>query len=311
METNMAVRAEDVQTDRRWGGDPFGAAEVRWTHYIKEHRAWLGFCLALSLLLLGWLTRDLHLLTAEHGVGYALGIVSAACMLVLLLYPLRKRFKFLKFIGPLPKWFRNHMVLGVSAPIIALYHCNFQLGSTNSQIALFSAMVVAGSGLIGRFIYSKIHHGLYGRKANLKELLARVKLTPPGQGILGNFVPDLTRRIAEYDRQVLVPPKGFIDCMKLALTLSIRTRLQTLKLYRFTRQSLVFHASRSKVVTQHQARFETVVRQYIRTHLRHVRRVAEFAAYDRLFALWHKLHFPFFVALVVTVVIHVAVVHLY
>jgi len=307
----MAVRAEDVQTDRRWAGDPFGEPQTRWPQYFRKHKAFFGFCLTVAFLLTGWLIRERHWLTAESGIGYVLGIVSALCMLILLLYPLRKRFKILKFIGPLPKWFRNHMVLGVSAPVIALYHCNFQLGSMNSRIALYSAMVVAGSGLIGRFIYSKIHHGLYGRKANLKELLARIKMTPPGEEFLGNFVPELTRRIAEYDKQVLKPPKGFIDCVKLAFTLAIRTRLETMKLYRFTRNSIVFNARRSKVVEQHRRRFESIVRQYIRTHLRQVRRVAEFAVYDRLFALWHKLHFPFFVALLVSVIVHVAAVHLY
>ena len=138
-----------------------------------------------------------------------------------------------------------------------------------------------------------------------------MKLTPPGEGVLGNFVPELMRRIAEYDRQVLVPPKGFFDSFKLALTLAIRTRLQTLRLIRFTRQSLLFHASHSTVVAQHHAQFDQAVRQYIRTHLRSVRRVAEFTAYDRLFALWHKVHFPFFVALLVSVVVHVLVVHFY
>ena len=307
----MAARAEDVQTERRWGNEPFGSPGVRWSQYFKKHKGKFGFLLAGFAVLTGWLIKDKHLLTAESGIGYVLGIVSAACMLILLLYPLRKRFKFLKFIGPMPKWFRNHMVLGVSAPIIALYHSNFQLGSTNSRIALFSAIVVAGSGLVGRFIYQKIHHGLYGRKANLKELLAKVKLTPPGDSVLGNFVPELLERIAAYDKHVLKPPNGFLDCVKLAMTLNIRTRLQAMKLNRFTRQSLIFYARRSPMVAQHRDHFEAIVRQYIKRHLWHVRRVAEFAAYDRLFGLWHKLHFPFFVALLISVLIHVAVVHLY
>ncbi len=53
------------------------------------------------------------------------------------------------------------------------------------------------------------------------------------------------------------------------------------------------------------------MRQYVTAHLRHVHRVAEFTAYERIFSLWHKVHFPFFVTLVVTVVLHVLVVHLY
>lgn len=307
----MSVRAADVQAADPWGSDPFGANWLRWLRIFKQHRGWLGFALATFLVWFGWLNRERNLLTAEEGLGYMLGIVSVGCILVLLLYPLRKRFRLLKFIGPLSKWFRNHMVLGVTAPIAALYHCNFQLGSLNSRIALFSALLVAGSGLVGRFVYSKIHHGLYGRKANLKELLAQVKLTPPGEGVMGAFVPELMKRIAAFDRQVLVPPKGIIDTIKLPFTLAVRTRLQYFRLSRFTRQSLVFHASRSNVVAEHQAQMERAVCRYIRNHLRHVRRVAEFTAYDRLFALWHKVHFPFFVMLLTSVIIHVFVVHLY
>jgi len=307
----MAVNAEDVRPTRRWKGSPFGSGWPGWLQVCREHRGRLAIGLAIFLLLFGWLTRERGFLVADYGVGYMLGIVSAACMLVLLLYPLRKRYRILKFIGPLPKWFRNHMVLGVAAPIAALYHCSFQLGSLNSRIALFSALLVAGSGLVGRFIYAKIHRGLYGRKANLKELLARVKLTQPGIGTLGLFVPELMKRIAVFDREVLVPPKGTLDSLTLPLVLAFKIRRQRIRLMRFTRQTLLFQADSSEVVAEHRAQLEQTVRQYVTEHLRHVHRVAEFTAYERIFSLWHKVHFPFFVTLVVTVVLHVLVVHLY
>ena len=306
----MATRATDVQSAHQWQQDPFGGG-LSWRQRIRKHKSAVGFGLAASLVLAGWLIRDQHWLTAEHGVGYALGIVSVSCMTILLLYPLRKRYRFLKFIGPLPKWFRNHMVLGVSAPIAALYHCNFQLGSLNSRIALFSALAVAGSGLIGRFIYSKIHHGLYGRKANLKELLARVKVSTPGVGRLGAFLPKLNEEMMKFDREVLVPPQGLFQCIKLPFVLAIRTRLQYRRLMRFTRLTLAHQADRSSVVAEHRDRLESIIESYVRTHLHHVQRVASFTAYDRLFALWHKVHFPFFVLLFTSVIIHVAVVHLY
>ena len=307
----MAVNAEEVLPAGQWNDSPIGAARSGWRRFYREHRQWLLFGFATALLLFGWLNRGFDFLDAEEGVGYLLGIVSATCMLVLLLYPLRKRYRVLKFIGPLPKWFKKHMTLGVAAPIAALYHCNFQLGSLNSRIALFSALLVAGSGLVGRFIYSKIHHGLYGRKASLNELLKRVKLTVPGSGILGHFMPNLMKRIAAFDRDVLVPPKGIVDCLKLPFVLFVRTRLQEIRLMRFTRQSLLFQAMRSTAVAEHRAQLEKSVQQYVRTHLHHVRRVAEFVAYERLFSLWHKVHFPFFVALLVSVIVHVSVVHLY
>ena len=311
MDSEMAARAEDVQAVHAWKEDPFGAGGTDWRKFLSKFRGWLGLGLAAIAVIVGWHLRDYDYLSAEEGVGYALGIVSVGCMLVLLLYPLRKRFRILKFIGPLPKWFRNHMVLGAIAPIAALYHCNFQLGSLNSRIALFSALIVAGSGLIGRFIYSRIHRGLYGRKSNLKELLAQVKFTAPGEGVLGTFIPELMQRLATFDRSVMVPPKGWLDCFRMPIVLFVQTRIQYMRLARFTRASLQYQASRSPVVAEHQAQLERAICNFIATHLRRVRRVAEFTAYERLFALWHKVHVPFFVSLVLSVIVHVLVVHLY
>ena len=307
----MAARAKDVRAHGIWNDNPFGGGRVTGVTFPSIPRKYLAIFVVTGLLAGGWATRDYGLLQADEGIGYLLGIVSVMCMLTLLVYPLRKRFRFLKFIGPMPRWFRLHMILGVSAPITALYHCGFQLGSLNSRIALFSALIVAGSGLVGRFIYSKIHHGLYGRRASLKELLAQVKLTAPGQGVLGSFVPELMNRLASFDRKVLVPPKGLWDSFRLPLVLSIRTRLQYVRLVRFTRQSLAFQARRSTIVAEHQDQLERAICAFIASHLRCVRRVAEFTAYDRLFALWHKVHVPFFVSLVLSVVVHVIVVHVY
>jgi len=307
----MVTRAADIQAGHQWQSDPFDGSMAGWSQRFRKNKAAVGFSLAAFLLVIGWSIRGQHWLSAEQGVGYALGIVSVGCMMILLLYPLRKRFRILKFIGPLPKWFRNHMILGTTAPIAALYHCNFQLGSLNSRIALFSALTVAGSGLVGRFIYSKIHHGLYGRKATLKERLAQVKATTPGVGKLGTIVPELRARMSQFDRQVLVPPKGILECIRLPLVLAVKTRLHYWRLLRFTRLSLMYQASRSDVVAEHKDKLERVIGLYIREHLDQVRSVASFVAYDRLFKLWHKVHFPFFVVLLVTVIVHIAVVYLY
>jgi len=46
-------------------------------------------------------------------------------------------------------------------------------------------------------------------------------------------------------------------------------------------------------------------------HLAAVRKAAAFAFYERLFALWHVLHLPLFILLVLTAIIHVVAVHFY
>jgi len=308
----MAARAEAIKAPNALARSPFDTSTGRrWTTFFKRHKSRIGFSTAAALLLIGWLTRDFDWLTAKRGPGYALGFVSVGCMLVLLLYPLRKRYRWLRFIGPLPKWFRNHMVLGISAPIAALWHCGFQLGSLNSRVALFSALTVAGSGLVGRFIYSKVHHGLYGRKATLKELLAQVRATTPGHGKLGSLIPELAKRLSRYDKDVLKPPDSILDCMTLPFKLALRTRYQQYRLDRFVGVSLNYLATNSPLIAERKRDLRIVIRRHVRTHLRQVRRVAEFTAYDRLLALWHKLHFPFFVLMFISVTVHVAVVHLY
>ncbi len=306
----MAVSATELQTTRRLRPRRTVGGSARQSS-LKRYLAPIGFSFAFLLIVVGWLSSKNEYISAEEGLGYALGIVSVTCILILLLYPLRKRVRVLSFMGPTSKWFRNHMFFGVAAPIAALYHCNFQLGSLNSRIALFSALIVASSGFIGRFIYRKIHHGLYGRKASLQELLALIKLTGPDTRGIVSYIPELMRRIAAFDRQVLVPPKGIFESVTLPLALTIRTRIQYFRLIAFTRRSLATESRHSPIVAQHSDRLERATQRYVADHLRRVRRVAEFNAYERLFSLWHKVHLPFFFMLVVSTVIHVFVVHLY
>ena len=138
-----------------------------------------------------------------------------------------------------------------------------------------------------------------------------MKLHPPEEQGLDSFAPELMKRITKFDRQVLVPPKGILDSIRLPIVLAIKTRHQYFRLAIFTRQSLMYAAKRSADIARHRREFERATLLYIRTHLRQVRRVAEFNAYERLFALWHKVHIPFFVLLFLSVIVHVFVVHLY
>ena len=128
------------------------------------------FVLVCALLYCGWHFPTERYISPKRGIGYALGIVGGSLMLLLLVYSLRKRWGWLRFLGSTPSWFRFHMVLGVLGPLCILYHSNFSTGATNSNVALFCMLTVAGSGLIGRYIYAHIHHGLYGRKLELGEL---------------------------------------------------------------------------------------------------------------------------------------------
>ncbi len=286
--------------------------ELPW--WRKLYKAWgarVGLMLAAAAIVVGYVGRDSRRLFAEHGLGYFLGILGSLLILSLLLYPLRKRYKILKILGNVRNWFQVHMLLGVIGPLAILFHANFSLGSINSTAAMLAMLLVAGSGLIGRFLYPKIHHGLFGRKKNLKELLAGVKLSTAETGGAAQFVPDLMKMVAEFDRQVLQPPKNIWDCFVLPIRLTFQTRAGYRRIVRSIGEQLDQQAFNSPVVREHRDRLHKAAAGFVRKHLKQVRQVASFVAYDRLFALWHKVHLPFFYLLLVTAVVHVVAVHWY
>ena len=136
-------------------------------NFLRTHLFTLGVTI---VLLIGWSKRDSNYLSAETGTGYALGIIGGSLMLVLLLYPLSKNSRILSRIMPIRVWFLIHMLFGIIGPVLILFHSNFHMGSANSSFALISMLLVAGSGLIGRYIYTRIHHGLYGSRKTLQDL---------------------------------------------------------------------------------------------------------------------------------------------
>ena len=286
-------------------------AETAWRGFYERFGARLGFGTAFLAMLLGWLGRDARVLSSGKGLGLALGIFAMTCMLAQLLYPLRKRFRSLTFLGPVKHWFRSHMVIGTVGPLAALYHCNFSPGAFNSRVALYSALLVALSGFVGRYIYTKIHQGLYGRRTTLTELLARVAAAKPTDPRIAQFVPELSTRLATFDRTVLKPPSSLAACAVLPLKLALRTRYERFALLRFVRRRLLVESMCSPWVAKNRKGFERTTRQHVAAHLRAVRRVAEFIAYQRLFALWHVVHRPFFVILLVALAVHLYAVYRY
>ncbi len=111
-------------------------------------------------------------ITPQRGLGYWLGIIGGSMMLLLLIYSARKRAPWLRWLGGIPAWFEIHMALGVVGPVLVLFHANFRLGATNSNVALISMLLVAGSGVIGRYIYTRLHARMDGHEDTLEQLKA-------------------------------------------------------------------------------------------------------------------------------------------
>jgi len=271
----------------------------------------LFFLLTVLLLYFGWSTQTDRYITPKRGLGYALGIIGGSLMLLLLVYSLRKRWAWLGFLGSTPSWFRFHMVLGILGPLCILYHANFALGATNSNVALFAMLTVASSGLVGRYIYVHIHHGLYGRKLELGELRTGAERLRALSGSV-SFLPELVARLERAEQRVLTAgPRlsllGFAKPLVVAFA-ALRARWQ---LHRYIRRALRLSARKSAVMAAEHQRLRAVARAYIDRRLAATRRVAAFEGYERLFSLWHALHIPLIFMLIIAAVIHVIAVHVY
>ena len=81
-----------------------------------------------------------------------------------------KRAPWLRWMGGVPVWFDIHMTLGLVGPVLVLFHANFSLGATNSNVALICMLVVAGSGVIGRYMYTRLHAHMDGKEVTFEQL---------------------------------------------------------------------------------------------------------------------------------------------
>lgn len=270
----------------------------------------IGFAIAAIIMYVGWKLPTERLITPERGLGYALGIIGGSAMLLLLLYPARKRVRWLGFIGSVKDWFQLHMVLGVVGPILILYHSNFSLGAANSNAALFAMLLVAGSGVFGRYFYTRIHFGLYGRRATRAELqVAAEELREKVAG--SRFVPELLEQIEAAERRMLRWQGRGLALLVRPAFVTARMQLERWQLRRFAHQKLKAAIAANPVLAAQHQKFEGAVRRYIRRRLEATRRVAEFESYERLFSLWHLFHLPLFLMLLIAGVVHVVAVHVY
>lgn len=265
---------------------------------------------AVVAIVLGLQLPTARYLSPQSGFGYALGIIGGSMMLILLLYPARKRVRALRFMGTVAQFFRAHMILGIVGPICILYHCGFSFGATNSNVALVSMLVVSSSGIVGRYFYTKIHHGLYGRKAGLAELKNTAQVLKEENPSLP-MMPELIGRI-EAEEERLLGARGLMNVIVIApFQIFIRMAGARHRLRSYVRTSLKHAAAELPKVAAERRRVEKVVRLYIERRLDASRRVIEFRTYERLFSLWHILHLPLFFMLLAAGLVHVIAVNVY
>lgn len=300
--------ARAVSTSRLPVTEPLADAP-RARRWLTPRRVF--FAVSALIVYLGWRMPTQHYITPESGLGYWLGIIGGSMMLLLILYSVRKRVRWLATLGSLPVWFEAHLVLGVVGPILILFHSNFALGATNSNVTLFCMLIVVASGFVGRYIYSHVHHGLYGRRITLAELQAGAERMRKLDSSI-TFLPELLSRMEACEAQLLAsgPRLPVLDLAK-PLVVAVKTVAARWRLRRYVRKSLRVAALKSPALAAQRKRLRRAAAAYINRRLIATRRLAAFESFQQLFSLWYVLHVPMIFVLVIAGIVHVIAVHVY
>jgi hypothetical protein len=270
----------------------------------------LGFgVISILLIAWGWNVGLENYISPEFGIGYALGITGGIMMLVMLLYSLRKRIPVMRRWGKIKYWFQMHMMLGVLGPLCILYHCAFSLGSMNSNIALYSMLLVAGSGLIGRYIYRQIHKGLYGEKESLKELKEQIVSSSSELDILFSRFTRLQGFIFRLDD--LDEHPSLLTSFSLLIKNSVRTRLAYYQGGKALNRAVDIIASKEEWGKKKKQQYSKKTKRLLLNYYQTYRKINSFHLYERLFSIWHVLHIPLFIMMILTGFVHVYAVHVY
>ncbi len=232
-------------------------------------------------------------------------------MLLLILYPLRKRFRILHGLGRVASWFRIHMVLGILGPTLIILHCNFKIGSLNSRLALFTMLVVVASGIVGRYLYSKVHKGLYGSRAQALDILGDAETLKRQLGLDLAGSTTIFAMLEDFNVRVAAAPKSAMGGIWAALTIPGRIRSTRRQAVRLADSALSAHARENGWSRRQKRERQNLFREHLHFYFAAIKKAQTLALFERLFALWHVLHMPLFILLAMTVVIHIVAVHLY
>ena len=196
-------------------------------------------------------------------------------------------------------------------PLLILVHSQFRVGSLNSGVALYSMIVVAISGVIGRFIYRRVHGDLDGQRANLRELQVRAGFDQSEVVSKLQFAPDVENRLQGFEQHELQAAPTWATHLRQVTFLPLKMWVTYWICAYQLRKPLRKIAERKGWDRDALQQRERLARKLVRRYLSAVMRVAHYTAYERVLSLWHLLHIPFVYLLLFSAIAHVVAVHIY
>ena len=133
---------------------------------------------------------DFQLLKPSGTMGYLNGVLGSGLLLFNLSYLPRRMFPRLP-LGPMPVWLDAHVVSGLLAYVLLLFHSAFQQRTLLASITFFSLTIVVATGLVGRYL----------KALSPAPESERMRRNERALDVLGRRLGDKVRRMRE-----LIPP---------------------------------------------------------------------------------------------------------
>lgn len=245
------------------------------------------------------LRHPLHALLKSSGpVGLALGFAALVLFLFLWAYAVRRSVRALAWTGSVGSWLRVHIIVGLSVPVIAAVHAGWRFDGLIG-LGYFAMFVVALSGIVGRYLYSRIPRRRTGLEMTLEEVSQERRALLTRIAAATGLEPMAVERALALDPA----PYGKLDPLRTVIML-VRDDLQRARLVRALRAQ--WERPRAGAPRLDPAALRETLRLARREIALHQEaRVLELTR--SLFGAWHVFHRPFAATALIAVLIHVVV----
>ncbi|HEX6105150.1 MAG TPA: hypothetical protein VFZ26_06160 [Gemmatimonadales bacterium] len=229
-------------------------------------------------------------------VGQTAGLLALALMLFLWLYPVRKRYRWLGFTGSVARWLDLHVFAALTLPLVAAIHAAWRFGGIIG-LGFWAMFVVWLSGIVGRYLYTRIPRGRAGLELTREEIAAEQRR------LLSRVAEQTGLDLALLERTLAVRPApadaGWLGTLRQLAADDLDRRRAARALRKLLQaRSPAGRPPRHIREAMRLARREMALTQQARL----------LDATQRVFRLWHVAHRPVAIGALVAVLIHVGVV---
>ena len=217
-------------------------------------------------------------LRPSGSLAHLLGVAGWLMLLVPVLYGVRKRVPVLRRMGSLRAWLEVHIFCGLVGPALVTVHTSFKFNGLIS-VAYWSMVLVALSGVVGRYLYVRIPKTIRGVELTYDEVLARAEALRVG--LNDEALPATVRAaLASFDED-------------------------SHRLWRWSRAIAAGRMTRRLTACGVDPALVRRLRDEAAERVALESRLASLARSKRLFGLWHVFHLPLVWVMFAIVTLHI------